>query len=42
VIYDTDRKLRLQPRDLHLAHASEQIEDFEEPDNWGLNIVDFL
>jgi putative nucleotidyltransferase with HDIG domain len=42
VVFDTARKLRLQPRDLHLAHASEQIEDFEEPANWGLNIVDYL
>jgi len=42
VVFDTARKLRLQPRDLHLAHASEQIEDFEEPANWGLNIIDYL
>jgi putative nucleotidyltransferase with HDIG domain len=42
VVYDTARKLRLQPRDLHLAHASEQIEDFEEPANWGLNTIDYL
>ena len=42
VVFETAHKLRLQPRDLHLAHASEQIEDFEEPANWGLNTVDYL
>ncbi len=42
VVFDSFRKLKLQPRDLHLAHASEQIEDFEEPANWGLDTVDYL
>ena len=42
VVFDTAHKLRLQPRDLHLAHASEEIVDFEEPANWGLNILDYL
>ncbi len=42
VVFDTGRKLRLQPRDLHLAHASEEILDFEEPANWGLNTMDYL
>lgn len=42
VVFDTTHKLRLQPRDLHLAHASEGIVDFEEPAIWGLNTVDYL
>jgi putative nucleotidyltransferase with HDIG domain len=42
VVFDSARKIRLQPRDLHLAHASEEIVDFEEPANWGLNTVDYL
>jgi putative nucleotidyltransferase with HDIG domain len=42
VVYDAARKLRLQPRDLHLARASEEIVDFEEPATWGLNTIDYL
>jgi putative nucleotidyltransferase with HDIG domain len=42
VIYDSVRMLRLQPRDLHLAHASEQIVDYEDPVTWGLNPLEFL
>jgi putative nucleotidyltransferase with HDIG domain len=42
VVFDTAHKLRLQPRDLHLAHASEEIMDFEEPASWGLNTMDYL
>jgi putative nucleotidyltransferase with HDIG domain len=42
VVYDAVRKLLLQPRDLHLAHATEQIVDFEEPAEWGLDTAAFL
>ena len=42
VVLDSARKLKLQPRDLHLAHATEEIVDFEEPAIWGLNTVDYL
>jgi putative nucleotidyltransferase with HDIG domain len=42
VIFDANRKLRLQPRDLHLAHANEQIESYEEPGDWGLKTEEFL
>jgi putative nucleotidyltransferase with HDIG domain len=42
VVYDTSHRIRLQPRDLHLARASEEIVDFEEPSNWGLSTIDFL
>lgn len=42
VIFDTAHKLRLQPRDLHLVHASEEIVDFEEPAEWGLDVMGFL
>lgn len=42
VVFDAGRKLRLQPRDLHLAHATEQIVDYEEPLAWGLDPATFL
>jgi putative nucleotidyltransferase with HDIG domain len=42
VVFDTAHKLRLQPRDLHLVHASEEIVDFEEPAEWGLDTAAFL
>jgi putative nucleotidyltransferase with HDIG domain len=42
VVFDTSHKIRLQVRDLHLAHASEVIVDFEEPTSWGLNVMDYL
>ena len=42
VIYDTSRKLCLQPRELNLAHADEQIVDYEEPAEWGLDPATFL
>lgn len=42
VVYDTGRKIRLQPRDLHLAHATEQIVDYEDPLVWGLDPMSLL
>ncbi len=42
VVFDTAHKLRLPPRDLHLAHASEEIVDFEDPLEWGLDPMVFL
>lgn len=42
VVYDTGRKIRLQPRDLHLAHATEQIVDYEDPAEWGLDPASYL
>lgn len=42
VVFDSARKIKLQPRDLHLIRASEEIVDFEEPATWGLNTVDYL
>ena len=42
VVYDTGRKLRLQPRDLHLAHSSDQIVDYEEPETWGIDPMEYL
>ena len=42
VLFDIQRKIRLQPRDLHLAHANEQIESYEEPGDWGLKTEEFL
>ncbi len=42
VVFDTAHKLQLQPRDLHLIHASEEIVDFEEPAEWGLDPLTFL
>ena len=42
VVYDTGRKTRLQPRDLHLAHATEQIVDYEDPAEWGLDATSYF
>ena len=42
VVYDAARKVRLRPRDLHLAHATEQIVDYEEPVEWGLDAASYL
>ncbi len=42
VVYDTGREIRLQPRDLHLAHATEQIVDYEDPLVWGLDTMALL
>jgi hypothetical protein len=42
VVFDTTHKLQLQPRDIHLIHASEEIVDFEEPAEWGLDPAGFL
>jgi putative nucleotidyltransferase with HDIG domain len=42
VVFDTAHKVQLQPRDLHLIHASEEIVDFEEPAEWGLDPAGFL
>ena len=42
VIFDAGRKLKLQARDLDLTHASEGIEDFEEPAAWGLDPMAYL
>lgn len=42
VVFDSGRRIRLQPRDLHLLHATEQIVDYEEPAEWGLDPASFL
>jgi HD-GYP domain-containing protein (c-di-GMP phosphodiesterase class II) len=42
VVFDAGRRLRLQPRDLHLARASEQIVDYEDPKAWMLDPAAFL
>ncbi|HJW43095.1 MAG TPA: HD-GYP domain-containing protein [Geothrix sp.] len=42
VIFDSGRRIHLQPRDLHLRHATEQIVDYEEPAEWGLDPASFL
>jgi len=42
VVYDTARKLLLQPRDFHLLHASEEIVDYEDPLEWNLDPIAFL
>lgn len=41
-VYDTTHKLHLSPRDLHLVHASEEIVDFEDPLEWGLDPLTYL
>ncbi len=42
VVFDSHRKIRLQPRDLHLVGSSEQIVDYEDPLAWGLDPLEFL
>jgi putative nucleotidyltransferase with HDIG domain len=42
VVFDSGRRIHLQPRDLHLRHATEQIVDYEEPAEWGLDPASFL
>lgn len=43
VVFDTTRRLRLQPRDLDLARtASEEIQDYEDPAAWKLDPASFL
>lgn len=42
VVYDTAHRMKLQPRDLHLVHANEQIVDYEEPAEWGLDPMSYL
>lgn len=42
VVFDASRRLHLQPRDLNLAHASEEIVDFVEPAEWGLDPAKYL
>jgi HD-GYP domain-containing protein (c-di-GMP phosphodiesterase class II) len=42
VVYDADRKLRLQPRDLHLTQSQDEILGYEDPLDWGLDPVSFL
>ena len=42
LVYDTKLNLQLPPRDLHLVHAAEEIEDYEEPEDWDLDPITFL
>jgi putative nucleotidyltransferase with HDIG domain len=42
VVYDVGRKLKLQPRDVALAKAAEQIQDYEDPLVWGLDVMAYL
>jgi hypothetical protein len=42
VVFDASRKIRLHPRDLDLAQSTEQIVDYENPAEWGLDTASFL
>ena len=42
LVFDTKLGLALPVRDLHLLHAAEEIEDYEEPEDWGLDPLVFL
>lgn len=43
VVYDTGRKLRLEPRDLNLTKATaEEILDYEDPLEWKLDPASYL
>jgi len=37
VIFDSERKVPLPARDMHLDHATDQIVDYEDPAEWGLD-----
>ena len=42
MVFDTKLGLRLPVRDVNLLHASEEIEDYEEPGDWDLDPLVFL
>lgn len=43
IVYDSVRKVSIQPRDLDLAHsASEEVLDYEDPKTWGLDPASYL
>jgi len=42
LVFDTARMIALQPRDLHLSEFTEQIVDYEEPQEWGLDSMAYL
>ena len=42
LVFDTKLGLRLPVKDLHLLHAAEEIEDYEEPGDWDLDPLVYL
>lgn len=42
LVFDTVRMIALQPRDLHISEFTEQIVDYEEPQEWGLDAMAYL
>ncbi len=42
LVFDTKLGLRLPVKDLHLLHAPEEIEDYEEPGDWDLDPLVYL
>jgi len=42
VVYDSKLRMRIPPRDLHLKGSIDGIECFEDPEEWGLNPMEFL
>lgn len=41
-VFDAARKLKLQPRDVDLGRGDDQIVDYEDPAEWGLDPGSFL
>jgi HD-GYP domain-containing protein (c-di-GMP phosphodiesterase class II) len=42
VIFDADRRMKVQPRELDLTEFGEQIESYEDPADWGYTAADLL
>jgi putative nucleotidyltransferase with HDIG domain len=42
VVYDSIRRIRIRPLDLHLAEDPDAIDCFEEPSDWGLEPMEIL
>ena len=41
-VFDSVRMIALQPHELHLSAETEQIVDYEDPQEWGLNAMAYL
>jgi putative nucleotidyltransferase with HDIG domain len=42
VVYDTQRKVALRPLDLDLARSGDEVEEYEDPVQWGLDPMAYL
>lgn len=42
IVYDTTFNMGVTPRDLHLSEFTQQIEDYEDPEDWDLETAAYL